>query len=419
MPGLRRLGDPAYSRPLNEGIYGIAPAFGEVFDDFIRRHWPGAIRLDLNAIAATDLISRRVCFLYLTKGTDGRQMGRLVFNATIDDVMGDSWSTAGLLVDNQWLRMNNMATTDRTHVHDPEIGIHFFVLSAADKVRREDSTAADFSFLDATTPLHSSFHYLPPLSSGGDYNPAVLEDRNGVSYHNFQSRIVEAVRSHPDLYVEEDGSSFNLTMERYERIWQVHNDHNLSIGQTETEIERRRRLAFKREMLMAPGKDGEPLFSKEQANQLIEDEVVGPRPDGDPSRSHPTVAPGYGRPTFVHVNLANLNHNLGVVRSRVGANVQVMGVVKANAYGHGISRIAKELVAGGADSLGVVRLEELAEARNALAEAELPQVPILLITKLKLDAYAKAIELGGTLAVSSVEELQAVNRVAKSFGKIG
>ena len=40
---------------------------------------------------------------------------------------------------------------------------------------------------------------------------------------------------------------------------------------------------------MAPGKDGEPLFSKEQATQLIKDHIVGPRgeskPDGEGSRA--------------------------------------------------------------------------------------------------------------------------------------
>jgi alanine racemase len=50
-----------------------------------------------------------------------------------------------------------------------------------------------------------------------------------------------------------------------------------------------------------------------------------------------------------------LQHNLSVIRARAGA-AQVMAVVKANAYGHGLAMAAAALRA--ADAFGVARLEE-------------------------------------------------------------
>jgi alanine racemase len=63
------------------------------------------------------------------------------------------------------------------------------------------------------------------------------------------------------------------------------------------------------------------------------------------------------RPTVAEVNLAALRHNVAQVQSLVGEK-QIMGIVKANAYGHGLIRVAHELVACGVHQLGVAFVEE-------------------------------------------------------------
>lgn len=57
------------------------------------------------------------------------------------------------------------------------------------------------------------------------------------------------------------------------------------------------------------------------------------------------------RPTRLIINLAALQHNLECVRT-LAPNSKVMAMVKANAYGHGIIRVAQAL--SNADALGVL-----------------------------------------------------------------
>lgn len=80
------------------------------------------------------------------------------------------------------------------------------------------------------------------------------------------------------------------------------------------------------------------------------------------------------RVTHAVVSLDALARNLGRVRDRVGANVQIMGVVKADAYGHGAFPVARTLVDAGATWLGVALPEEGAHLRRQGL-----QVPILVM----------------------------------------
>ncbi len=80
------------------------------------------------------------------------------------------------------------------------------------------------------------------------------------------------------------------------------------------------------------------------------------------------------RVTHAVVSLDALARNLGRVRDRVGENVQIMGVVKADAYGHGAFPVARTLVEAGATWLGVALPEEGVHLRRQGL-----QVPILVM----------------------------------------
>ena len=69
-----------------------------------------------------------------------------------------------------------------------------------------------------------------------------------------------------------------------------------------------------------------------------------------------------GRPTTAHIDLSALAHNLAEVR-RCAEGGKVLGVVKADAYGHGAVECARRLVAEGVDMLGVALVEEGAELK--------------------------------------------------------
>src|SRR3989304_1592203 len=61
------------------------------------------------------------------------------------------------------------------------------------------------------------------------------------------------------------------------------------------------------------------------------------------------------RPARVVINLGALRHNLARVRE-LSPNSRIMAIVKADAYGHGITRVATVL--SSADAFGVAFLKE-------------------------------------------------------------
>ncbi len=87
------------------------------------------------------------------------------------------------------------------------------------------------------------------------------------------------------------------------------------------------------------------------------------------------------RPIKATIDLAALRHNHGVARARAGA-ARIWSVIKANAYGHGLLRVARAL-ADLADGFALIELE----GAIALRQAGLRQ-PILL-----LEGYYSAEEL--------------------------
>ncbi|HSE26302.1 MAG TPA: alanine racemase [Pyrinomonadaceae bacterium] len=71
------------------------------------------------------------------------------------------------------------------------------------------------------------------------------------------------------------------------------------------------------------------------------------------------------RSTWAEINLDNLVHNYRLVQQRVGPEVNVMAMLKADAYGHGAVRCAQSLSNAGAQWFGVALPEEAIELRNA------------------------------------------------------
>ena len=71
------------------------------------------------------------------------------------------------------------------------------------------------------------------------------------------------------------------------------------------------------------------------------------------------------RPTWAEIDLEALAANFHIVKAKVGPEVNVMAVVKANAYGHGAVDCARRLEREGADWFGVALPEEGIELRSA------------------------------------------------------
>lgn len=116
------------------------------------------------------------------------------------------------------------------------------------------------------------------------------------------------------------------------------------------------------------------------------------------------------RPTRIVVDLDALTHNLGAIRERVG--VPVMGIVKANAYGHGLVPVARHLQAQGVDQLGVAFLEEGLALRQAGIHAT-----ILVLGGIFGPQAAEFIANDLEITVSSLDKLRQVEAAAEALGR--
>jgi alanine racemase len=68
---------------------------------------------------------------------------------------------------------------------------------------------------------------------------------------------------------------------------------------------------------------------------------------------------------WIEIDHAALRHNLAVLRRAAGPEKQVIGVVKANAYGHGAVEVSRTLVAEGVELLAVATVDEGMSLRRA------------------------------------------------------
>ena len=68
--------------------------------------------------------------------------------------------------------------------------------------------------------------------------------------------------------------------------------------------------------------------------------------------------------TWAEVSLGNIRHNYEAIRSCIPKECRFLGVVKADAYGHGALRVSTLLQQCGADYLAVSCLDEAVELRD-------------------------------------------------------
>ena len=110
---------------------------------------------------------------------------------------------------------------------------------------------------------------------------------------------------------------------------------------------------------------------------------------------------------LAETDLAAVRHNLRQLAARLGGAEHVMGVVKADAYGHGAVPVARVLVEEGVGVLAVATVPEAAELRDAGVGARV----LVLAAPLpeSLPAYER---LGLEAVVSSAEVADAVVQTA-------
>ena len=110
--------------------------------------------------------------------------------------------------------------------------------------------------------------------------------------------------------------------------------------------------------------------------------------------------------TWVQIDLAAFRHNLEAVRAQIGATAGIIAVVKADAYGHGVTRVAPA-IANQVDLFAVANVHEADEVAALGLGRE-----ILLLGPCLPDERQAAVDAGYIVSVSSADEAAAVAALA-------
>jgi alanine racemase len=108
---------------------------------------------------------------------------------------------------------------------------------------------------------------------------------------------------------------------------------------------------------------------------------------------------------WAEIDRSALRHNAKVVRDRIGS-AELLAVVKANAYGHGMIGVA-QVLADNAQLFGVANLEEATTLRAALPH------PIIILGSAVPQERSAIAERGFIPSVSTLEEARDFDRLAR------
>ncbi|MBE7016682.1 MAG: alanine racemase [Ruminococcaceae bacterium] len=108
--------------------------------------------------------------------------------------------------------------------------------------------------------------------------------------------------------------------------------------------------------------------------------------------------------TWAEISLENIKHNVREIRKTLPEGTRFLGVVKADAYGHGAVAAAKAIVEAGGDCLAVACIAEAAMLRDAGVKA-----PILILGLTPPEFAAELSGLDITQTVSSLEYAKALS----------
>jgi alanine racemase len=110
--------------------------------------------------------------------------------------------------------------------------------------------------------------------------------------------------------------------------------------------------------------------------------------------------------SYVEISQKNLLHNAKQFRKLVHSDTRIVGVIKANAYGHGQNEVAQVLE----PAVDYFQVDDLLELRLL---RRVTHLPILVLGYVAKDELETAIKLNGTLAVYDLERLALVEKIGK------
>lgn len=108
------------------------------------------------------------------------------------------------------------------------------------------------------------------------------------------------------------------------------------------------------------------------------------------------------RDAWVEINISNLEHNVKEIKKNVPSNIKLLGVVKADAYGHGAVMLAPTILASGIDMLGVASIDEGVDLRQANINCD-----VLVLGAVPVWAVESAVKNDLSIAIFSQDHIKA------------
>src|ERR1017187_517796 len=118
------------------------------------------------------------------------------------------------------------------------------------------------------------------------------------------------------------------------------------------------------------------------------------------------------RPAWVEIHLARLRRNLQLLRRDLPRNVQLLAVVKDEAYGHGALDVARIALEEGTWGFGLSTLEEAMALRDAGIKA-----PLLLLGERQEAELPWCVEHDLTVCGNELHAVRKLGKLAANFGK--
>lgn len=117
------------------------------------------------------------------------------------------------------------------------------------------------------------------------------------------------------------------------------------------------------------------------------------------------------RDAWVEINLDSIAHNISEYKKNISPDKKILGIVKADAYGHGAAMIAPTMLASGVDMLGVASIDEGMDLRNEKIKCD-----ILVVGAVPVWSYEIAAENDISIAIFSEKHIEACKQ---SFERTG
>jgi alanine racemase len=114
----------------------------------------------------------------------------------------------------------------------------------------------------------------------------------------------------------------------------------------------------------------------------------------------------------VEINLNSINSNVNYFKSLLDSETKLIGVVKANAYGHGLEDVGRVVWTSGADILAVFSVDEAVMLRVARVRS-----PIIVLGPVEEKDFHRLLDFDITVTVSDFEIVYKLSKVSKAENK--